>query len=98
MGTRIFDQRHFGFCLSFLQDSAVSLPFKNQEHFSKDCSRRGAIILDPFGGSGTTLITAQKSGRLARLIEYDPRYCDVIIRRFEAVTGASAILAQTGHI
>ena len=63
----------------------------------KDCSRRGAIILDPFGGSGTTLIAAQKSGRLARLIEYDPNYCDVIIRRFEAVTGTSAILAQTGR-
>jgi DNA modification methylase len=62
----------------------------------KDCSRRGAVILDPFGGSGTTLIAAQKSGRLARLIEYDPSYCDVIIRRFEAVTGASAILAQIG--
>jgi len=62
----------------------------------KDCSQRGAIILDPFGGSGTTLIAAQKSGRLARLIEYDPNYCDVIIRRFEAVTGAFARLAQTG--
>jgi DNA modification methylase len=63
----------------------------------KDCSRRGAIILDPFGGSGTTMIAAQKSGRLARLIEYDPAYCDVILRRFEAVTGTSAILAQTGQ-
>jgi DNA modification methylase len=63
----------------------------------KDCSRRGAIILDPFGGSGTTLIAAQKTGRLARLLEYDPGYCDVIIRRFEAVTGSSAILARTGE-
>jgi DNA modification methylase len=63
----------------------------------KDCSRRGAIILDPFGGSGTTLIAAQKSGRLGRLIEYDPAYCDVILRRFEAVTGASAVLARTGQ-
>jgi DNA modification methylase len=61
----------------------------------KDCSRRGAVILDPFGGSGTTLIAAQKSGRLARLIEYDPAYCDVILRRFETVTGTSAILAST---
>jgi DNA methylase len=61
----------------------------------KDCSRRGAIVLDPFGGSGTTLIAAQKSGRLARLIEYDPAYCDVVIQRFETVTGASAILAST---
>jgi hypothetical protein len=63
----------------------------------KDCSRRGAIVLDPFGGSGTTMVAAQKSGRLARLIEYDPAYCDVILRRFEAATGTSAILARTGQ-
>jgi DNA modification methylase len=63
----------------------------------KDCSRRNGIVLDPFGGSGTTLIAAQKSGRCARLIEYDPLYCDVIIRRFEAVTGTPAILAWTGQ-
>ena len=55
----------------------------------KDCSRRGDIVLDPFGGSGTTLIAAQKSGRKARLIEYDPAYCDVILRRFEATTAES---------
>jgi DNA modification methylase len=61
----------------------------------KDCTQRGGIVLDPFGGSGTTLIAAQKSGRCARLIEYDPSYCDVILRRFEAVTGTSAILAWT---
>jgi DNA modification methylase len=61
----------------------------------KDCTRRAGIVLDPFGGSGTTLIAAQKSGRSARLIEYDPSYCDVIIRRFEAVTGTSAVLAWT---
>jgi hypothetical protein len=60
-------------------------------------SRRAGIVLDPFGGSGTTLIAAQKSGRRARLIEYDPSYCDVILRRFEAVTGTSAILAWTGQ-
>jgi hypothetical protein len=63
----------------------------------KDCSRRGAIVLDPFGGSGTTMAAAQKSGRLARLMEYDPNYCDVFLRRFEAVTGTSAILARTGQ-
>jgi DNA modification methylase len=63
----------------------------------KDCSRRGAIVLDPFGGSGTTMIAAQKSGRLARLIEYDPAYCDVILRRFEAITGTSAVLALSGQ-
>jgi DNA modification methylase len=61
----------------------------------KDCSRRGEIVLDPFGGSGTTLIAAQKTGRAARLIEYDPAYCDVIIRRFESLTGKSAVLERT---
>jgi DNA modification methylase len=63
----------------------------------KDCSRRGAVILDPFGGSGTTMVAAQKSGRLARPLEYDPAYCDVILQRFEAMTGTSAILARTGQ-
>jgi DNA modification methylase len=59
----------------------------------KDCSRRGEIVLDPFGGSGTTLIAAEKTGRLARLIEFDPAYCDTILRRFERVTGKQATSA-----
>ena len=63
----------------------------------KDCSRRGDLVLDPFGGSGTTLIAAQKTGRSARLIEYDPAYCDTILRRFERVTGKQATLAATGE-
>ena len=63
----------------------------------KDCSRRGDIVLDPFGGSGTSLIAAQKTGRAARLIEYDPAYCDVIIRRFENLTGKSAVLDRSGQ-
>ena len=62
----------------------------------KDCSRRGDIVLDAFGGSGTTLIAAQKTGRRAYLIEYDPAYVDTIIRRFESVTGKPAMLAETG--
>ncbi|WP_108812279.1 DNA methyltransferase [Sphingorhabdus sp. Alg231-15] len=45
----------------------------------RDCSRRGELILDCFGGSGSTLIAAHKTGRTARLIEYDPLYCDTII-------------------
>jgi DNA modification methylase len=63
----------------------------------KDCSRRGDLVLDPFGGSGTTLIAAEKTGRSARLIEYDPAYCDTILRRFERVTGKQAILSVTGE-
>jgi DNA modification methylase len=63
----------------------------------KDCSRRGNVVLDPFGGSGTTLIAAEKTGRSARLIEYDPAYCDTIVRRFERVTGKQAILLATNE-
>jgi DNA modification methylase len=62
----------------------------------KDCSRRGEIVLDPFGGSGTTLIAAEKTGRLARLIEFDPAYCDTILRRFERITGKQATQAVSG--
>jgi DNA modification methylase len=62
----------------------------------KDCSRRGDIVLDPFGGSGTTLIAAEKTGRLARLIELDPLYCDVIIRRWQTLTGQNAVHATSG--
>jgi DNA modification methylase len=62
----------------------------------RDCSRRGDIVIDPFAGSGTTLIAAESCGRLARVIEYDPLYCDVIIRRYERLTGKSAVLADGG--
>lgn len=63
-----------------------------------DVTRRGAIVLDPFGGSGSTLIAAEKTGRCARLIEFDPLYCDVIIRRYEAYTGKQAKLMATGDL
>ena len=63
----------------------------------RDCSKRGDVVLDAFGGSGTTLIAAQKCGRSARIIEYDPLYCDTIIRRFEKLTGKLAILVSTGE-
>ena len=64
----------------------------------KDCSRRGGIVLDPFGGSGTTLIAAEKTGRRARLIELDPRYVDVIVRRFQSEAGQKAVLNQDGRL
>lgn len=62
----------------------------------KDCSNRGDIVLDVFGGSGSTLIAAQKCGRKARLIELDPAYCDTIVRRFTKLTGKQARLWDKG--
>ena len=62
----------------------------------KDTSRRGDIVLDPFGGSGSTLIAAEKTGRCARLIEFEPRYCEVIISRWEKLTGRHATHAASG--
>lgn len=62
----------------------------------KDVSTRRAIVLDLFGGSGSTLIAAHKIGRRARLCEIDAAYCDVIVRRFEAFAKDEAVLEGTG--
>ncbi len=59
----------------------------------RDCSRRGEVVLDLFGGSGTTLLAAETCGRSARLLEYDARYCDTIIARWQNYTGKKAIHA-----
>ncbi len=61
-----------------------------------DCSKRGGIVLDAFAGSGTTLLAAEKTGRRGYGIELDPRYCDVIIRRFVAAAQIEATHAATG--
>jgi DNA modification methylase len=55
-----------------------------------DASKRGEIVIDPFLGSGTTLVGAERVGRICYGIELDPIYCDAIIRRFEALTGEKA--------
>ena len=63
----------------------------------RDCSRRGEIVLDPFCGSGTVLIAAERTGRKARALEIDPRYVDVAVRRWENHTGKQALLAPLGE-
>jgi DNA modification methylase len=60
-------------------------------------TKGGDAVLDSFGGSGTTLIAAEKNGRIARLMELDPRYCDVIINRWQDFTGRQATLEATGQ-
>ena len=61
----------------------------------RDVTRRAEIVLDPFAGSGTTIIAAEKTGRHARAIEYDAGYCDVIVRRWQRYTGKAATLDRT---
>jgi len=61
----------------------------------RDCSRRNGVILDPFGGSGTTILAAERASRLARIIELDPLYVDVAIRRWQKLTGLCARHAET---
>jgi hypothetical protein len=62
----------------------------------RDSSRRDGIVLDSFGGNGTTLIAAHETGRRGYLIERDPSYVDVTIKRYEKLTGEMAIHAETG--
>lgn len=62
----------------------------------RDCSRRNGIVLDPFGGSGTTILAAERAGRVARVIELDPLYIDVAIRRWEQITRIPARHAESG--
>lgn len=60
-------------------------------------TKGGDIILDSFGGSGTTMLAAEKNGRVSRLMELDPKYCDVIIKRWQDFTGKQATLESTGQ-
>jgi len=71
-------------------------PVELVERAIRNSSRPGNVVLDPFGGSGTTLIAAEKSGRLARLIELDPKYVDVIVRRWQDWTGDRATRESDG--
>ena len=62
-----------------------------------DCTARGDAVLDQFGGSGTIFLAAEKTGRTAYALEYEPRYIDVTIRRWQSVTKLDATLVDDGH-
>jgi len=68
------------------------------ERAIRNSSRPGDVVLDAFGGSGTTLIAAEKAGRAARLIELDPKYVDVIVRRWQDLTGEFAYRESDGAL
>jgi DNA modification methylase len=67
------------------------------ERAIRNSSKSRDIVLDPFGGSGSTLIACEKTGRQARLVELDARYCDVIVQRWQEWVGASAVLEGDGR-
>ncbi|GFQ64829.1 DNA methylase [Trichonephila clavata] len=71
-------------------------PVELMERAIVNSSRPGDIVLDPFSGSGSTLIACERTGRICRTIELDPTFVDVTIKRWQVYTGRDAILADTG--
>ena len=80
-----------------LKDHPTVKPTAMLEDALLDLSNRSDIVVDPFLGSGSTLIAADKTGRVCRGIELDPLYVDVIVRRYQAATGNPAVLVETGE-
>lgn len=72
-------------------------PVALAERAIRNSSKRGDTVLDPFAGSGTTLMAAEATGRRAALVELDPSYCDVIVQRFRQATGIEAGLEGDGR-
>lgn len=67
-------------------------PVKLMARLISNSSQRGEAVLDPFGGSGSTMLACESLGRICRTMELDPRYCDVIVHRWEEQTGKKAVL------
>jgi DNA modification methylase len=80
-----------------LQDHPTCKPVRLVADAILDVTARGDIVVDPFMGSGTTLIAAERVGRTACGLELDPHYCDVIVRRYAALTGEQPVLEATGE-
>ena len=57
----------------------------------RNSTPRGGVVLDPFAGSGTTLVACERLGRRARLVELDPRYCDVIAARYQRLVASAEV-------
>jgi DNA modification methylase len=80
-----------------LKDHPTVKPVAMLQDALIDLTNRGDTVLDPFLGSGSTLIAAEKMGRICLGVEIDPLFVDVIVRRYEAVTGKTAVLVETGE-
>lgn len=70
-------------------------PVELFEHYITNSSQSGEVVLEPFGGSGTALLACEKTNRICHAMELEPKYCDVIINRWQDFTGKSAVLEET---
>lgn len=75
-------------------DHPTMKPVALIERMLANSSKRGDVVLDPFGGSGSTLMACERQGRICRTMELDPRFADVIVRRWEEATGREALLEE----
>jgi DNA modification methylase len=80
-----------------LNDHPTVKPTAMLEDALLDLTNRDDVVLDPFSGSGSTLIAAEKTGRRCRGVEIDPRYVDLTVRRWQNITGRDAVLGSTGQ-
>lgn len=78
-------------------DHPTMKPVELFEYCLMNNTKGGDIVLDSFGGSGTTMIACERAGRIGYLMELDPKYCDVIINRWQTLTGKDAVLESTGE-
>lgn len=77
-------------------DHPTMKPVELFRYLIENSSKPKDIVLDSFGGSGTTLVACEETGRHARLVELDPAYCDVIVERWQAMTGLDAVRESDG--
>lgn len=91
-GTVFFEEKP-----SRSSDHPTMKPVALIERMINNSSKRGDIVIDPFGGSGSTLIACERLKRRARLTELEPRYCDVIVKRWQEYSGQEATLQRTGR-
>ncbi|MDI9849891.1 site-specific DNA-methyltransferase, partial [Rhodoblastus sp. 17X3] len=80
-----------------LQDHPTVKPTAMLEDALLDLTHRGDIVIDPFLGSGSTLLAADAVGRVCCGVELDPNYLDLVVRRYEVVTGRNVVLEETGE-
>lgn len=89
---------HFDRPMRSDKDHPTVKPVPLIERALRNSCRPGGLVLDPFGGAGSTLIAAHRTGMRARLVELDPRYCDVICRRYQEHTGTVPVLEGGGDV